>query len=188
MNHPPHRTGDHVRGLILDPPTGATVLTVGVVQRVTPASHDDCWNVECRMVDTAGNELVRAYITNAQGRSDYLSTPWPDETNHSLRGEPFYPRNAHVPPVNRRNDAKPLTDIVIVARYTAGNAVWLVAEADPRDGDAFGWAELVPGGGEWGSFNLREIEALNVPTIAGNVQAYRDHAFTPNRFGEITTR
>jgi hypothetical protein len=183
---PPHRNGDHIRGLIQDR-TGPTILAVGVVASVTPVQGGNAWQVECRMFDLAGEPHMRTYRTDMRGRCDYLLRPWPFETNRHLRGEPFYPRDVHVPPV-RSTEATECAAKTIVARYTAGNATWLIAEADRDNGDAFGWAEIVFGGGEWGGFNLRELENLTMPTPDGTLLVHRDHTFAPTRFDALLTR
>ena len=55
----------------------------------------------------------------------------------------------------------PIEDKKIVAHFFGGSCDWYVAEYDPTTYEAFGYADLGMGGGEWGSFNLQEIEAIN---------------------------
>jgi hypothetical protein len=49
-----------------------------------------------------------------------------------------------------------LPDKQLHAHYFVGGCDWYVAELDPETGDAFGYADL--GHGEWGYFNLVEME------------------------------
>jgi hypothetical protein len=49
---------------------------------------------------------------------------------------------------------------LIHGHYFIGSCDWYVAEFDPTTCDAFGFADL--GCGEWGHFNLVELESLLV--------------------------
>ena len=49
---------------------------------------------------------------------------------------------------------------MIYAHYFVASCDWYVAEFDPTTGDAFGFADL--GCGEWGYFNLAQLESLLV--------------------------
>ena len=75
-------------------------------------------------------------------------------------------------------------DPIVYVRFfhAYGRGVWLVTEFDGTD-RMFGWAEILPGGGELGYFSLKELESLEA-TVGGRkipgLQAIeRDITFKP---------
>jgi hypothetical protein len=88
------------------------------------------------------------------------------ETLRRRRGHNFYPPKADAKkvPALGAND-KPdmdVDDAVAVLHYFTASADWYVTEADFETGEAFGWAELLPGCGEWGYMSLPEMEAVYI--------------------------
>jgi hypothetical protein len=52
---------------------------------------------------------------------------------------------------------------IVVAHFfdPCGMANWFVTAYYPEDREIFGWAEVIPGGGEWGYSSLDELETYN---------------------------
>lgn len=44
-------------------------------------------------------------------------------------------------------------------------ADWYITEYNPAEDIAFGWAEIIPGCGEWGYVSISELEQLSVPLV-----------------------
>lgn len=103
------------------------------------------------------------------------------ETNSSRRGHIFLPRSLikDAPRLYATENTK-CPDKKIVARYFVGGAEWYLAELDPETGDAFGYADL--GYGEWGYFNLVEIESR---IVDGWMVVERDVDFRPRKAAEL---
>lgn len=112
----------------------------------------------------------------------------PTETLRARRGHGFYP------PVNVREatpeldttDAIASADKIVQVHYFGGSADWYIVEADWSTGEAFGYADLGLGGGEWGSIYLPEIEAVNVHR--GMLIMERDCHFDQQPFDSIQRR
>lgn len=104
-----------------------------------------------------------------------------------LRGHKFLPASARDIPAIDDDTEGATDDIVIHLRYFAnvGAAYWLVAQYDPETEIAWGFAEVIPGFGEWGSFSLRELRELLVVKSGFPVIVERDRMWTPTRFGDI---
>ena len=53
-----------------------------------------------------------------------------------------------------------MDEVLVSAHYflPGTNADWYVVEYSSQDDIVFGWAEIVPGGGEWGYTSFRELE------------------------------
>ena len=104
-----------------------------------------------------------------------------------LRGHKFLPASARDIPSLDANAENALDDIVIHLRFftNAGSAYWLVAQYDPETEIAWGFAEVVAGFGEWGSFSLRELRELCVIKQVFRIIVERDTIFTAKRFGDI---
>lgn len=101
--------------------------------------------------------------------------------NDVLRGHPFYPADITTWPAYGSTEDQPLAERVLVAHYYAGpNQDWYVAEHDPEQNLAFGYADLGLGSPEWGDFDLTEMEELLV-NIPGRmpVLVLRDLTFVP---------
>lgn len=177
-----HRVGDHVRGTIHDPQHGTT-STVGIITAVTELMHGNR-RIHATMSGPNGTPTPKTYLVNKHWHSDQLRCPWPIETLSHLRRTPFYPRDVHVPPLG---STEPLdTDAKLVAAtYRLGTAVWHIAEADPATGDAFGWAEVAPGFGEWGHIDLPELEGLRIDTPEGIAVVRRERVTTPTSFASV---
>ncbi|MHA7294984.1 DUF2958 domain-containing protein [Arthrobacter sp. HLT1-21] len=88
--------------------------------------------------------------------------PRPAETQRRLRGHNFYPgvRDMDRWPAIGTNQETLLAEIKMQAHYFQGNMDWYVAEYDPKTKNAWGYADLGFGMGEWGDFHLPEIEAV----------------------------
>lgn len=103
-----------------------------------------------------------------------------------LRGHAFLPSDLSDIPALGETEETALDVKTIHLRYftNAGSAYWLVAELDPSTLEAFGYAEVVPGGAEWGYFSLSELRDLYVTSVIP-VIVERDLHFTPRPFSEI---
>lgn len=125
----------------------------------------------------------------AHVEADFLCTPchhlrrlFPTgETNRKRRGHAFLTRTMvrDIPEVYSTEEVD-LADKLLVAHYFVGGCNWYVAELDRRTGDAFGWADL--GMGEWGYFNLVELEQT---TVQGWLVVERDLHFRPQSAREL---
>lgn len=105
-----------------------------------------------------------------------------------LRGHKFYPpkRDLAKLPATGTYAETPLDEIPIQQHYftRGGGANWYVAEYDPATGHAWGYADLTGQSGEWGSFDMVELEELRV----GMTVIERDCYFSKASFGEISAR
>lgn len=92
----------------------------------------------------------------------------------------------NLPPLDS-TDSTPFAEKAIHARLFAlgSAATWLLAEYDPLEGIAFGYADLfgqgVAGGAEWGYLSIEELEELR---FLGIPRVEVDAHFTPKPFGE----
>ena len=103
-----------------------------------------------------------------------------------LRGHDFLPDDlSAIPALYSEDRSADSTDIHLRFFTNVGSAYWLVAQYDPDTEVAFGYAEVVPGGGEWGDFSLRELRELHVVKNGIPIIVERDLYFAPTRFGEI---
>ena len=79
----------------------------------------------------------------------------------------------------------PLAEKRIVAKFfnPCGAGTWLVVEGDDEGDDTifFGWAEILPGCGEWGNFSLNELASQRLQFGLG---IERDIYFGMPKFGE----
>lgn len=96
------------------------------------------------------------------------------------RGHSFYPsadEMASIPGLYETENT-PLDDKIVHLHYFVGSADWLIVELNPDTGEAFGWAQLFPGCGEWGYIYLPELATTK---IDGFLPLYveRDLFFTP---------
>lgn len=70
-------------------------------------------------------------------------------------------------------------------------ADWYVTEYDPEEDIIFGWAELIPGCGEWGYTSVAEIErlTLRVPMmdLSGGQKFHLPSAVELDRHWEVRT-
>ena len=100
-----------------------------------------------------------------------------------IRGHRFNPPKKQVEkiPALYATEQTPTADKIAHLHFFSGNADWYVFELDPETGLAFGWAELLPGCGEWGYFNLIELAELHVN---GRV-IERDGWFDPTPVAEL---
>lgn len=108
---------------------------------------------------------------------------------NKLRGHNFLPPKAELkklPPLLTYAET-PLEEIPILQHYftRSGAGNWYVAEYDPASGHAWGYADVTGGTGEWGTFDLVELEQLHV----GWTVIERDcHFGSPRNMEEIRTR
>lgn len=80
------------------------------------------------------------------------------------RGHAFYPSDdvlAEIPGPYQTEHI-PLDDKILHLHYFCGGADWYVVELNAETKEAFGWAELIPGCGEWGYFSLSELAELRI--------------------------
>ncbi|HQE46767.1 MAG TPA: DUF2958 domain-containing protein [Rhodoglobus sp.] len=105
----------------------------------------------------------------------------------ALRGHKFLPASARDIPALDTDAEGALDDVTIHLRYftNVGAAYWLVAQYDPATKIAWGYAEVTPGFGEWGSFSLRELRELYLVKSGFPIIVERDRMFAPTRFGDI---
>lgn len=103
------------------------------------------------------------------------------ETNSKRRGHAFLTRTMvrDMPGVYSTEDVE-MAAKRLVAHYFVGGCDWYVAEFDRRTGDAFGYADLSRG--EWGYFNLPEMEQT---VVDGWLVIERDLGFQPTTAGEL---
>ena len=103
------------------------------------------------------------------------------ETNRRRRGHAFITKTMvqKIPPFYATESVE-LPDKQLYAHYFVGGCDWYVAELDPPSGDAFGYADL--GHGEWGYFNLIEMENT---VVDGWVVVERDLHFQPQTAREL---
>lgn len=99
------------------------------------------------------------------------------------RGHRFQPPKAELAkvPALYADEDTPLAEKVVYLHFFTGSADWYVAELDPDTWEAFGWAELFPGCGEWGSFNLLDLAVQRGRFLP----IERDKWFTPKRAAEV---
>jgi len=92
----------------------------------------------------------------------------------------------NLPPLDS-TDSTPFAEKTIVARIFAlgSAATWLIAEYDPEEKVAFGYADLFgqgsSGGAEWGYVSIAELEELR---FLGIPRVEVDAHFTPQPFRE----
>jgi hypothetical protein len=108
-----------------------------------------------------------ARVTHVE--NDFLCTPCHQLQALFPQGQSFRQRRHYdfitksmissIPPLYATEHI-PAAQKMIYAHYFIASCDWYVAELDPSTGDAFGYADL--GCGEWGSFNLVELESLLV--------------------------
>lgn len=90
----------------------------------------------------------------------------------------------NIPPLYS-TESTPAEDKVVCARLfaLASAATWYVAEFDPEQGLAFGYADLGdPTCAEWGYIDLRELESLRWLGVA---RVELDLHFSPTKFAEL---
>lgn len=92
----------------------------------------------------------------------------------------------HLPSLDS-TDSTPFAEKTIQARLFAlgSAATWLIAEYDPLERIAYGYADLfgqgVAGGAEWGYVSIGELEELR---FLGIPRVELDAHFTPKRFAD----
>jgi len=101
------------------------------------------------------------------------------EVNRRRRGPAFITRAMiqTIPPPYA-TECVALSDKQLHAHYFVGGCDWYVAELSSSDGDAFGYADL--GHGEWGYFNLVEMERI---ITASGMVVERELDFRPSQRG-----
>jgi hypothetical protein len=104
-----------------------------------------------------------------RGLGEPLSVSKPDETLRGARGHDFYPDDFNSWPDLYETDGQPggLGEKAFVAHYFTANADWYICEYDPTTGEAFGYADLGTGHGEYGYIDLNELEQFRSFSFAG---------------------
>lgn len=100
-----------------------------------------------------------------------------EETLRSRRGHDFLPPDVGTWPKLYQTEDSGLANKPFVARYFIGRAEWLVAEIDQETGEAFGYADLGQGHGEFGGFSLEELEGIQAGPLRQPIE--RDLDFVP---------
>lgn len=87
------------------------------------------------------------------------------EQNRRQRGHAFYPPFDDLAkiPALYATDGQPFAEKTIHLHYFTANSDWFIAELDPTEGVAFGWARVNYPEGEWGYIHLVELEELALP-------------------------
>ena len=77
-----------------------------------------------------------------------------------------------------------IPDPIVVAHYfdPTGSADWFATAYYPEDNVIFGWAEVVPGCGEWGYSSIDELQSVKGPFGLG---IERDLYWNEKRASEI---
>ncbi len=101
------------------------------------------------------------------------------ETQRRLRGHNFWPRDVHKWPALYSNEGTPLAEQPFVAHYFVGGADWYVSELDHNTGEAFGYADLGFGEGEFGYIDLVELESVHLRPNGFPQVVERDLDFVP---------
>ncbi|HEX9087831.1 MAG TPA: DUF2958 domain-containing protein [Arthrobacter sp.] len=103
----------------------------------------------------------------------------PEETQRECRGHDFYPPASEMatwPQLYATDNNGPIGEKPIQAHYFQGGMDWYIAEYDPAGNEAFGYADLGMGGGEWGYIPLGDVEELRGQM---GLPIERDLDFTP---------
>lgn len=111
-------------------------------------------------------------------------------TTDRMRGHRFYPSDevlANIPGLYETEDIR-LDDKVLHLHYFVGGSDWYIAELDPETGEAFGWAQMAPGCGEWGYISLPELAAVQARAFGMVLPVERDLHFTPTVAREALAR
>jgi hypothetical protein len=87
---------------------------------------------------------------------------------------------ANIPKLYGTEDV-PTADKIVHLHYFCGSADWFITELDPETGEAFGWAEILAGCGEWGYVSLPELATL----VAGPFVVERDLHWSPKTIKEV---
>ena len=77
-----------------------------------------------------------------------------------------------------------IQDPIIVAHFfdPCGSGDWYATAYSPEDNLIFGWAEIVPGCGEWGYTSMDELQTYNGPLGIG---VERDLYWREKRASEV---
>lgn len=83
------------------------------------------------------------------------------ETLRRRRGHNFFPPKSIAKKIPAIGTTDGQGDSALVhLHYFVGSADWFITELNPETGVAFGWAEILPGGGELGYVSLPELESV----------------------------
>ena len=157
---PPYTIGQRIRALYN---TNGTVLGMCTVTRVRD-HHDPTvnlpagqWRIDYRPDHPAEADRGHDYAATvtSTGKSDFISTPASWNTYQSPR-LPVPP--AECPPLYAQ-DGKGKQATVWAHYFGPGLIDTYVTEWDPETGETFGWAELVPGGGELGYGSMEQLNS-----------------------------
>lgn len=106
-----------------------------------------------------------------------------NETQRQRRGHNFLPPQAdrkRVPALGS-TDGQGM-DATVHLHYFVGSADWYITEMDWDTLEGFGWAELIPGGGELGYISLADLEPLSVRRV---FVVERDMNWVPESLGNV---
>ena len=96
------------------------------------------------------------------GLNKAISVGRPDETLRAVRGHDFFPNDMKDwPDLYATDGDSDLGDKAFVAHYFSPAADWYVCEIDSETLEGFGYADLGVGGGEFGYFDLKEMESAS---------------------------
>lgn len=98
------------------------------------------------------------------------------ETNKRRRGHAFMPPVSVRVPALRSTDGQG-RDAIVHVHYFLGGADWYITEMDRATGEAFGYAELLPGCGELGYIPLADLERVLAGGLSQPVE--RDMSWEP---------
>lgn len=201
----PFRPGDDVFG-IWNADGAGTVGAHGQVEVCEPHPRGG-WRLVARL-----GEHREEYRLSPGGHSDYVGRPmnppttkknentvpsntttrpaWATESQRERRGHDFYPSSSQLVavPAPYATEEVPCEEKILHLHYFAGGSDWWVAEVDQQTGQAFGFART--GGyepGEWGYFDLPDLERVQARTAAGPMVIERDLHWTPHTLPELSS-
>ena len=101
------------------------------------------------------------------------------ETQRRLRGHDFYPRNVAGWPALGTTEEIPIAEHPFAAHYFVAGSDWYICELDTATGEAFGFADMGFGGGEFGYIDMPALETLRVSPHGFPQIIERDLDFKP---------
>lgn len=134
---------------------------------------------QCRHCSQCVSQVEEDFLCNPCHRLRQLFPL--GETNRRRRGHVFLPKNLiRDAPGLFATERVRILDKNVVAHYFVGGSDWYLVELDSETGDAFGYADL--GFGEWGYFNLVELE---MTIVDGWLVVERELNFQPRTAAEL---
>ena len=101
------------------------------------------------------------------------------ETQRRLRGHNFYPQDVATWPPLGATEEIPIADHPFAAHYFVAGSDWYICELDQVTGEAFGFADMGYGGGEFGYIDMPALEGLRVAPSGFPQIIERDLDFKP---------